>query len=71
MSDRKFEVVVRSKAGIEMKYPPVGIERCIKNMKTLESRGLRVCAVTSANGITESLTTQELEDVVSFAVDGD
>jgi hypothetical protein len=55
---RKFRIVVTERKLI---YPPLNGERALQCMRVLRDRGYETTALTSANGIDESLALAEME----------
>ena len=61
--DRQFEVVVPRPRKPALLYPPMNGDKALRNMETLTGRGFKPIARTTANGITETLTLQEMREV--------
>ena len=63
MSERMFTVIAERSKKSALVYPGVNWEAAIKNMRVLKERGVNVFARTNANGITEDLTLEEMEEI--------
>lgn len=62
---RTFQVVVQLGQNRPMAYPPVAGEQALANMETLHARGRTVIAITSANGIEEQLSLEDMRYLYS------
>jgi hypothetical protein len=60
---REFVVLVARPGKQPMGYPPAEGGAALKSMETLAGRGLTVAARTTANGITEELTIEEMRSL--------
>lgn len=59
---RQFTLLVRDKKARLLAYPQAGFTATLKAMETLAGRGFEVKARTTANGITEILTLEEMKE---------
>ena len=60
---RIFHVLVFHSRKGWLKYPENDFNKCLKGMETLKERGFQVKAETTANGITETLSLQEMREM--------
>ncbi|ABD72138.1 hypothetical protein Rfer_4452 (plasmid) [Rhodoferax ferrireducens T118] len=63
MTERMFTVLVPQPGKPAMAYPPQTGDKALANMQVLKSRGHEPIARTSANGITEDLSLEEMADI--------
>lgn len=60
---RTFVVLVAQPGKQPIGYPAAEGPAALKNMETLAGRGLTVAARTTANGITEDLTVEDMRTI--------
>lgn len=63
MSERMFTVLVPQPGKPALAYPPQTGDKALANMQVLKTRGHEPIARTTANGITEDLTLEEMESI--------
>lgn len=63
MAERMFTVLVPQPGKPPMAYPPQTGDEALANMQVLKSRGHEPIARTSANGVTEELSLDEMADI--------
>ena len=63
---RQFTVIVRRNRKRSLAYPPLDGEKALTTMRRLQERGFETVAETTANGITEQLTLDEMSNLYGF-----
>ncbi len=61
---RQFTILVKEKTQKKwLAYPPLSGEKTLEGMETLHGRGFTVKASTTANGITEILSLENMKQI--------